>query len=185
MKKKHSLWQDFKRICRYRLVVPLLRSPHPPEYKARGVAVGTAWAMTPLVGIQMLAVGITWGIAKKIFKWNFSWALALAYTWITNVFTMIPIYYVFYVTGQFMMHRPITHYADLKDTMKSVFFADYTLWEKIVASCKLLMQDWGLGMAVGCLPWALFFGVASYYLVLKFEVARAKRRAQKLKEKNK
>lgn len=185
MKKEHSLWQSFKRMCRYRLVVPLLRSPHPPEYKARGVAVGTAWAMTPLVGIQMYLVFMTWLIAKKVFKWHFSLPLGLAYTWITNVFTMIPIYYGFYVTGQWMMNRPITGYADLKDTMKAVFFADYTFWEKIMASGKLLMQDWGVGMAVGCIPWAVVFGPLSYYLVLKFERARLARRAQKLKEKNK
>ncbi len=185
MKKKTSIWHGLIRILRYRLVIPLLRSPHPPEYKASGVAVGTAWAMTPLVGIQMYLVLMTWLIAKKVFKWSFSLPLALAYTWITNVFTMIPIYYGFYVTGQWVMNRHITGYADLKDTMKAVFFADYTFWEKIMASGKLLMQDWGVGMAVGCVPWAIVFGSLSYYLVLKYEHARLARRAQKLKGKSK
>ena len=76
--KKRNLWQNLGRICRYRLVIPILRSPHPPEYKARGVAVGTAWAMTPLVGIQMYLVFMTWLISKKVFKWNFSLPLGLA-----------------------------------------------------------------------------------------------------------
>ena len=180
-----TLWQKIKRICKYRLIIPLWRSPHPPKYKALGVSVGVTWAMTPLVGIQMMVVGITWAIAKYIFRWNFSWPLALAYTWITNVFTMIPIYYAFYVTGQLMMRRPITRYADLKDTMKAVFFADYTFWEKVTASVKLLMQDWGLGMAVGCLPWALVFGVASYYITMRYEHLRAVRKEQRLKQKGK
>ena len=78
---KYSFWQRIKRLLRLKLIIPLLRSPHPPEYKARGVAVGMAWAMTPLVGIQMWLVFMTWVIAKKIFKWGFSMPLALAWTW--------------------------------------------------------------------------------------------------------
>lgn len=183
--RKFTLWQKTKRICKYRLVIPLLRLPHPPKYKALGVSVGVAWAMTPLVGIQMYLVFMTWLTMKKIFKRDFSLVLGLAYTWITNVFTMIPIYYAFYVTGQLMMHRPITSYADLKDTMKGVFFADYTFWEKIAASGKLLLQDWGVGMAVGCLPWALVFGVSSYYITMRYEHLRAVRKEQRLKQKGK
>ncbi len=185
MKRRFNFWQKMKRLCRYRLVIPLLRSPHPPKYKARGIAVGVAWAMTPLVGIQMAVVGITWVIAKYVFRWNFSWPLALAYTWITNVFTMIPIYYAFYVTGQLMMGRPITRYADLKDTMKAVFFADYTFGEKIMASFKLLMQDWGLGMAVGCLPWALFLGTMSYYITMRYEKLRLEMKQKRQMERKK
>lgn len=183
--RKRNLWENLKRICRHRLVIPLIRSPHPPEYKARGVAVGTAWAMTPLVGIQMYLVFMTWITLKKVFKCSFSLPLGLAYTWITNVVTMIPIYYAFYVTGQWMLNRPIQGYDDLKQTMESAFFADYTFWEKWGAFFKMLVHDWGIAMGVGCLPWALVGGVASYYMVLKFEKARLARREKKLKEKNK
>lgn len=183
--KQRTLWENLKRVCRYRLVIPILRSPHPPEYKARGVAVGTAWAMTPLVGIQMYLVFMTWIIAKKVFKWNFSLPLGLAYTWITNVVTMFFFYYGFYVTGQFILNRPIQGYNHLKQTMESAFLADYTFWEKWGAFFKMLAYDWGLAMGVGCLPWALVFGVLSYYIVLKFEKARMARRERKLKEKRK
>ena len=185
MARHHTFWEKIKRVCKYRLLIPLLRSPHPPKYKALGVSIGVAWAMTPGVGLQMDLVFMTWLTMKKIFKRDFSLVLGLAYTWITNVFTMIPIYYVFYVTGQIIMNRPITRYTDLKDTMKAVFFADYTFWEKIVASGKLLLQDWGLGMAVGCLPWALVFGVGSYYLTMRYEYLRAERKALHLKQKGK
>ena len=183
--KKRTIWENLKRICRYRLVIPILRSPHPPEYKARGVCVGTAWAMTPLVGIQMYLVFMTWIIAKKVFKWNFSLPLGLAYTWITNVVTMIFFYYGFYVTGQLMLNRPIQGFDNLKSTIENAFLADYTFWEKWGAFFKMLAYDWGLAMGVGCLPWALVFGVLSYYLTLKFEKARLARRERKLKEKAK
>ncbi len=185
MKQKFSLWQNLMRICRYRLVIPLLRSPHPPEYKARGVAIGTAWAMTPLVGIQMYLVFMTWIIAKKVFKFSFSLPLGLAYTWITNVFTMIPIYYGFYATGQWMLGRPVTGYESLKKTLETAFMTDYTFWEKWGAFFKMLVNDWGVAMAIGCIPWVIVFGPLSYYLVLKFEHARMIKRTQKQKGRNK
>ena len=185
MRRHFTFWQKIKRICRYRLIIPLLRSPHPPKYKALGVSVGVAWAMTPFVGIQMYLVFMTWLIMKKIFKRDFSLVLGLAYTWITNVFTMIPIYYAFYVTGQLMMNRSVTRYSDLKNTMETVFFGNYTLWEKIMTSFQLVLQDWGLGMAVGCLPWALVFGVGSYYMTLRFERLRCERKAMHMKHKGK
>ena len=49
----------------------------------------------------------------------------------------------------------------------------------------MLVNDWGIAMAVGCLPWAIIFGPLRYYLVLKFERARMERRARKLEGKNK
>ena len=95
-----SLFQNMLRLLKYRLIIPLLRSEKPVQYKAKGVAVGLAWALTPLVGIQMWLVFVTWLIWKKISKEGFSLTLALAWTWVTNVFTLVPVYYIFYVTGQ-------------------------------------------------------------------------------------
>ena len=54
-----------------------------------------------------------------------------------------------------------------------------------MASFKLLLQDWGLGMAVGCLPWALVLGVGSYYLTMRYERLRAEHKALRLKRKGK
>ena len=71
-------------------MIPIKRSKHPPEYTARGVAIGIAWALTPSIGIQMVFCFITWLVAKKIFKWDFSVLIAMAWTWTTNVVTAIP-----------------------------------------------------------------------------------------------
>ena len=59
MRRKISLWKRFVRMLRFRLVIPLKRSQESVDYIARGVAVGLAWAMTPLVGIQMTTVFLT------------------------------------------------------------------------------------------------------------------------------
>lgn len=181
MKRKHTLLESLKRMVRLKLVVPLLRSPHPPEYKARGVAVGLAWAMTPLVGIQMWAVFMTWLIAKKVFKWSFSLPLGIAWTWVTNVFTMIPCYYIFYVTGQIMRWQvdSISGYSLLSENLKKVFLSEAGFVEQWKEFFIFIAKDFGISMLIGCIPWAIagtFFG---YYLTMRFERKRAERKKRK------
>lgn len=178
MKRSFTWMQKLVRLIKYRLVVPMWRSPYPPEYKARGVAIGFMWSMTPLVGIQMWLVFMTWAVAKKIFRWRFSLPLALAWTWVTNVFTMVPIYYIFYATGQIMRGRwdHIGAYGRLKEIIADTFAADYTMLEQWGLFFKLLLKDWGVSMAVGCLPWAVAAYICGYYLTLKIGKTREKYR---------
>ena len=174
MAKRHSMWQNIGRLIKMRLIIPLVRSPHPAEFKARGVAVGVAWAMTPLVGIQMTLVMITWAFFKKVLKKSFSIPLALAYTWITNVFTMIPVYYIFYVTGQMMLGNwnNISGYDHLHTILHDTFMADLSFADQWLLFFKLLLQDWGVAMVVGCLPWLVGGAYFGYRLTMKFERLR-------------
>ncbi len=185
MRPNRTFFQNIGRMIKFRLLVPLMRSQKPPEYKAKGVAVGLAWAMTPLVGIQMWLVFMTWVIWKKFSPKGFSLTLGLAWTWITNVFTMVPAYYVFYVTGQLMMGRfdSIGGYDSLQSIISETFLAEYTFWEQWGLFFKMLLKDWGLSMAIGCLPWALAGYIGGYYCTLAFENARLKRRLAKLAKK--
>lgn len=180
-RKKYTFWENTKRLLRMKLIIPLLRSPHPPEYKARGVAVGLAWAMTPLVGIQMWLVFMTWVIARKIFKWNFSLALGLAWTWVTNIFTMIPCYYVFYVTGQILRGNihAISGYDNLAHIIRETFLSDLDFIDEWVLFFKLLLKDWGVSMMLGCLPWGILMVILGYRMTMKFEESRAKHRLLK------
>ncbi|MGN1063628.1 MAG: DUF2062 domain-containing protein [Alphaproteobacteria bacterium] len=175
MTRSLSALKKVGRLIKYRLIVPMWRSASPPEHKARGVAVGFAWAMTPLVGIQMWLVLMTWAAAKKVFHWSFSLPLALAWTWVTNVFTLVPIYYIFYVTGQIMRGKweSIGAYGGLRQTIADTFTADMSWSKQGELFFKLLLKDWGLSMAVGCLPWAIAAYVCGYYLTLKVGQAKA------------
>ena len=56
--------QVLRRMLRYRLLVPLLRAKHPPEYTARGVFIGLLVAMTPTVGVQMPICLVTWLVLR-------------------------------------------------------------------------------------------------------------------------
>ena len=181
---KKSFWGRLVRLLNLKLIVPLKRSPHPPEYTARGVLVGMMWAMTPLVGIQMTTVLFTWIGAKKIFKWNFSLPVALAYTWVTNVFTMWPIYYVFYATGKIMMGDfDISAFSAFAEAGRQAFTVSVSPWEitkAIMIFVGLLMKEWGLAMAIGCLPWSIFCGWFSYNLTIKWLKRREERKNKAL-----
>ncbi len=180
-RRKQGVWNRLVRLSRYRLIVPILRSKHPPEYTARGVAVGLAWAMTPLVGIQMYLVFMTWLIARKLFKWDSSLIVGLAWTWVTNVFTMVPTYYVFYITGQVMLGNwdDISGYKSFANAYLQTFDADMSTWETIQMYTVMIVKDWGVAMAVGSLPWAALGGWVGY----RFGLVYARRRAERIKDK--
>ena len=182
---KKSFLGRIVRLLNLKLIVPLKRSPHPPEVTARGVLVGMMWAMTPLVGIQMTTVLFTWLTAKKVFKWNFSLPVALAFTWVTNVLTMWPIYYIFYATGKIMMGDfDISAFSAFAEAGRQAFAVDISFWEitkAIMLFVGLLMKEWGLAMAIGCLPWSIFCGWFSYKLTIKW-LKRRELRKQKSAE---
>lgn len=181
--RRRSLSERFKRSLRYRLVIPLKRSRHPPEYTARGVAVGLFWAMTPTVGVQMAVVGLHWFISRRFLKLDFNIVAAMAWTWVTNVFTVVPFYYLFYVSGQIMLGRDdVTGYQGF-----------LRLWEKAMAAgaegagsipfsqlvqtwAAILFEDWFAAMFVGSVPWAALSGWIGWRWALK--AVRAYRRAR-------
>ena len=105
LRRPTGLWGRFYRLVRFRLIVPMMRSHHTPEFSARAALVGLGWAFTPSVGFQMPVVLGTWLIARRVFKWDFSLLQSLAWTWTTNAFTALPCYYIFFLTGQVMLGR--------------------------------------------------------------------------------
>lgn len=175
-----NLWQKLGRAARYKLVVPIQRSAHPPEYTALGVAVGLGWAMTPLVGIQMPLTFLTWVIMRSCGKsWDFNLIVALAWNWVSNVFTMAPLYYVFYLTGQVMLLRwhDLTGYATFVDLWNEVLAGEQGFWEQVLSVLGFLVQQQGLALAVGCLPFAVLGFWQGYVQSLKFMKARQEKLA--------
>lgn len=178
---KHGFLQRMGRLLRLKLVVPLRRCPHEPEYSARGVAIGMFWALTPLVGIQMYLCLITWFCFKPFKKLDFSLVIACAWTWTTNVFTMFPVYYIFYATGQIMRGEwnNITGYATFLTSWDEAFIPGTNVWQSALDLMGLLAKEVGLSMGVGCLPYAVIGGWLSYKLSLEY--VRRKRRSQQEK----
>jgi uncharacterized protein len=176
--RRYPWWRQALRLLRYRLVVPLLRSPHPPEHTARGVMVGVAWALTPTIGVQMYAVFLTWLLARKLFGWDFNVVVGAAWTWTTNVLTMLPCYYTFYVTGQILLGHgdDIFGYASFVGAWEQAFGRELGFWDALGAYLAVMARDWGLAMAVGSVPWAIGGGWLGYVLGLRYARRRQARR---------
>lgn len=175
--------KQFRRVLLRRLVAPLLRGRHPPDFTARGTAIGLAVAMTPTVGAQMPAVLLIWLVVRHLRpSWDFSLPVALAWTWITNVFTMAPVYYVFLVTGRILMGRwdKLRGFEVFLENFSTSLAVDAgpfeTLWIYIVN----LFEQFGLPMWVGCAPWALLCSWLGYRwslrLVIEMRARRERRR---------
>lgn len=143
---------------RHRFVIPLRRSRHPPEYSARSAAVGLFWALTPTVGIQMAMVLLHWWISRRFFKADFSLVYAMAWTWITNVATLVPFYYLFYVTGQIMLMRDdVSGYAAFKNIWITAddSTSGLPLSEQITTWVTIVLKDWFGVMTLGSIPYAI------------------------------
>jgi uncharacterized protein (DUF2062 family) len=151
------------RLVRYKLLVPVFRSRHSPEYVARGVANGVFWGLTPSIGLQTIEIVGTWFIARRVFGRDSSLLQALIWVWVNNPVTMVPMFYVFYVTGLWMTGAsgPIGGY----DTFTH-------LWEKTASlgwmdRAITLAREIGLPMAVGSVPYAAIGAAMSYRWALK------------------
>jgi len=141
-------------MLRYRLQIPLMRSVHTPEYTARGVMVGIVWAMTPFFGIQMLLILLTWLVLSRIIGWEFSVINALAWVWVTNVFTVIPVFYVFYITGQMMLGHfdELSGYQNFKTLFTVLQNDSLGFWQLVLEWLKTLASDIGWPLLIGAIP---------------------------------
>ncbi|PJA25432.1 MAG: hypothetical protein COX57_03315 [Alphaproteobacteria bacterium CG_4_10_14_0_2_um_filter_63_37] len=182
-----SLWEQWDRAIRLRLIHPLKRSPHPPEYTARGVLVGLLWGLTPTVGIQMYCAAFTWWVCRRFFNWDFSLVIAVAWVWVSNPLTMVPMYYIFFVTGQAMLG----HWADLLGgyhTFAALFHEalgdpNQDFIAMMTAYVTVVMKEVGGPMVLGSLPWAIGCGWWGYKRSLSFSIHHRERRLAKLRTK--
>jgi len=170
----------FRRLILYRLIMPVLRAKTPPEYTARSVLFGMLVAMTPTVGVQMPIVFLIWLPIRYLRpQWNFNVVVAMAWTWVTNVFTLGPIYYVFLVTGRLMLGAEggLTGYDEFAAMLQKSLDTDAGIVESLWIYTVDLFRIWGVPMFVGSIPWAILASWLSYRWSLRL-VNRFRRRRQ-------
>lgn len=182
LRRQRGLLDRIRRQLRYRLVVPILRGKHSPEYTARGVLFGLLAAMTPTVGIQMPIVFITWGCIRLLRpSWDFNLVVGLAWTWVTNIVTVPPMYYVFLVTGRFMTGHwnALTGYGEFQQRLTMLLDADAVWYEAVWIYIWGIFEVWGIPMFIGCIPWAVLSAWLGYRwslrLVREFRMRRVQR----------
>lgn len=173
-------------MLRRRLVVPMFSSKRPPEFAARGVLFGVFFAFTPLVGIQLAMILAFWSFIRAFVpRWDFNLIVAMAWIWVTNVFTLGPIYYGFVLTGQYMLGRwdePLGYDA-FSSRLHELLAArpDASALEEFWYGTVSVLDAFGLPLFLGCLPWAIGLAIGGYFWSLRFvrrrNEARAARRA--------
>ena len=178
-RQEYGIWQRMGRLLRLRLVIPILRSPAAADYTARGVFVGLLVAMTPTVGIRMAIVAAIWAIVRVVRpSWDFNVVVGMLWTWLTNIFTVPPIYYLFLITGEAMLGRwgEVGGYAMFADRLVNLLEADATFLESLWVYAVGIFDAWGAPMLLGCVPWAVGLAFLGYWwslrLIRQFRIKR-------------
>lgn len=135
-----------------KLIRPMKRQYKDPRYLARATAIGMGLAFAPFPG-QVPVVAAIWVLARKL-KWRFSLIVSLAWTFISNVFTNLPLFYLYYLTGSFLRGN----YVVLSyENIHSMFDAG------LFSGIKDMATELGMSIVLGSLLFMVVFGTAGYF----------------------
>ena len=152
----------WRRLFRY-FYVRFLRIRSSPEAIARGMAAGVFAGSFPLLGLQMI-IGVAIAAAVRGNK-----AIAAASTWISNPLTYVPLFWLNFQVGRWLLRFPPTtklsidssswHWNTFMSMGMRVFFS-------------LMVGSFVIGLAASVLGYFVGLGVAK-------RVQSAKRRKRK------
>ena len=96
----------------------------------------------------------------------------MAWIWVTNVFTLGPIYYGFVLTGQILLGRwdePLG-YESFTSRLDALLAGnpDAGWLEEFWLGTVSILDAFGLPLFVGCLPWAIGFAWFGYFWAIRF-----------------
>lgn len=179
-----SLAARIRRLIRFRLFLPMMRSRHSADFTARGVFYGVLIGLTPTVGVQMPIILGIWFLLRSFNRaWDFNLVIAAAWTWCSNALTLPPLYYLFFVTGQVMLGRwdDLAGYDAFTSRLAATMAADASWLEALWVYTYSLFNNFGVPMFMGCIPWAVLGSWIAYRwsfgVINKFHEIRLHRRA--------
>ena len=162
-----TLW----RTVRERLIQPMARAQGSPTSIARGAALGIWVALTPTVGVQMFLVTV---LALPL---RANIPIPLALVWVSNPFTVIPMYYSYYWLGTVVLGIETRGYralaASFGEQIKAI--ADQSL----LTGLGILGAEVLWPLAVGSVIIATVLAIPAYQIGLRLA---ARRRARMLRE---
>jgi len=173
MKRIKNYLISLYRYCYLKLIIPMKKERNNPQYSAWGTAVGLFCGFTPVVG-QMNIVLLIWLVAR-FFKFHFSLPIGIAWTWISNSFTNIPLFYLYYITGSFIMGQEIGGYSEF------IGFFENGIMEGV----KQIFIFWGKPILLGSFILMIFFSVTGYFISYRYACRlRDKHAARKMQNRN-
>lgn len=158
------MWTRIREYLDEKLIRPFRESHAPVQELALGSSVGMFWAMTPLVGIQMYLVTMSW-LVMKLVRQRINLAVALAMVWISNPITMGPLYYAFYKAGYITfdmlgLNPMVITFANFEGVLKQAMKED--LIQGLILWGEFLLNDLGWPTMVGGLIIAIPCAVVAY-----------------------
>ena len=169
MLKFQSLLRYWRRQFYVRIIVPVKHSGESDAYFARGSSIGLFISFTPTVGVQIPALLLLWAVIRKIApRWDFSFIIASAWTLITNVITLPFFYYLFLQTGRLLLGRwdRLRTFDVFKEKVGGITAGQESWFESILGVTRNLLENFGLPLFVGSLPWAIGSAWLGYYVTL-------------------
>lgn len=142
---------------------------------------GLMVALTPTVGIQMPMVFLIWlGVKRFRPEWDFSVVVAMAWTWVTNVVTAPPVYYLYIITGRTLTGRldRVRDYESFASRLTESLTEDASWLESFWVKAVNLVDKFGIPLFVGCVPWVIIGSWFGYHWSRSFiiGVRRARER---------
>ena len=114
---------------------------------------------------------VIWLVVRAVKPaWTFNLIVAAGWTWITNVFTLPPIYYGFLVTGRLMLGNGEGMYGfhEFQTDLDSIMAIQPQGYEWLWIYLVKFFELWGVPMFVGCIPWMIIFGWGGYVWSARF-----------------
>ena len=166
------------KLLEEKLINPVLHSRSPVSEVSLGVAVGVFLGLTPTVGVQMYLVALTWSIYRYIFRRHFNLPVGVAMVWISNPLTMVPLYYLFLVTGYWILETQngLT-YESFEGTLTRISGTAGTS-DKILGGIHFLLIDIGWPMVIGGFVYGVPGFLISYFFTKRIVISHRKRKAR-------
>ncbi len=167
-------WVEWCRCVAYdSFIAPLASSRNPPWYDARAVSIGLIVGFGIPVGAQFIALGLL----RSLFRFNL--ITALAFSFVSNPFTMIPVYYGYYRFGAFVLGRNVTmDFSVFQQLLHPISNSAY-FWDAVAAFANLgkeFLMSWG----TAALILSVVFGIIGYVATYEIQQARCIRKAKKM-----
>lgn len=142
-----------------RVFQPILNKPylwHLNRHSvARGTSIGIFWSMIPAMGQSVPAVLMSWKARGNV-------PLAIAATWLSNPFTLIPHWWSAYVIGKFVLRSPGVEDIEWNVAYWEKKFATFASgWEFISNN----FWNFYLPLLVGSAIEGVILAVAAYFLI--------------------
>ena len=170
--------RKLENLIKDKFINPVLHSTAPVPEVSLGVAVGVFLGLTPTVGVQMYLVAMFWTIYRYVFNKRFNLPVGVAMVWISNPLTMVPLYYLFLLTGYWLMDtKNVLSYELFKENITRVFEADGTI-QMIIKGTQFLIVDLGWPMIVGSIVYAVPGFLISYFLSFHLVTSHRKIKAR-------